>query len=302
MNIHDGPGELAQILNSTFGNGTTLTTSTFQCLIKISQFSSKLSGIDLTAIRSSLVRKLSLSDHLVYNFSEKLFRKNIGYVLLKPGENLSLNISVHLEYIGKLPVHYNLNLLSLQCTYGGLVTLNEMEEDQITLCDNYTFYGQERYVYVTKPSFMVFYFYPGYSEVRAILNISTTRCTVVHLNTCFDQVLCPFKHWTTTCASFLENITKEGNSRLSYDTSSEDWLIPATIFSVKTNECLTLQIQNKKTVGQHFPKPRFSILFRDRIGLLWLLEIFWNMKNCFSFFMDLLNHTHNKLLKVIIET
>ncbi len=198
----------------------------------------------------------------MYNFSEKLVR-NIGYVLLESDHNLSLNISVHLEYIGKLPLHYNLNLLSLQCTYGGLVTLNEFEEDQITLCDNYTFHSQGRNVYVTKPGFMVLYFYPGYSEVKAILNISTTRCTVVHLNTCFDQVMCPSRHETSSCASFLENITKDGNSKLSYDTSSEEWFIPATVFSVKKNECLTLQIQNKETVWQKFPESRNRVLFRE---------------------------------------
>ena len=241
--IRDGP-ELSSTTLRLLGN--TATTSTFQCIVLVVTLNANIHYEDI------VIRYVSK-----YNvvFKQYTLHHETDMTIQMPFGTCPKNYcALHFYAINKLQVNItvlNINIKrnkSLSCTHAGLVVSDYYKEE--TLCNQ-----QRRMIYSFNSSLtLALYWYSKLaSEIKGLMKISTTKCSLVQIDACFIEIACARS--TVECSSYLESATQFSKIVFSYRNSTikiTRMTDICTILQVSTTHNLTNN-EYDKLVSEKYP-------------------------------------------------
>ncbi len=239
FHVWDGPDkEASQILSDSGSFETTTFQAYFTLYIQRKALNFKENILfSEKQINEALFLDFNRTD---FSFKQSNETSNPQYFKILNQKYLSLNISIN-------SIHFFEILESYQCRYGGLVIIENIQKELISLCspDNSETSLQKRNIYSSEPHvLMMFYWYKAHEMFDAKISIQETNCHSVHFDPCKVNRLCPRDNFSfqsiQDCRIFMN--THE-SSKVVFPSRSRA--------NPKTDQCLIFQIwPNTENLGK----------------------------------------------------
>ena len=227
IELFDGPGTSST--NIFKNNHEYHITSTFQSIIYLLIPSTKElnteCGFKFLTVSNNVSMNIKLSNLYPHEISHTFTKYELWKILSYDVVNLTIT---NLTYTG-----FN----DLSCTFAGIIvySLNKDLYTEITTeCISFHNIFTYRDIYSkSNETILVFYSYKEYGNLSMTIQLSTTKCKPVTINTCASSYLCKFPN-NTMCRKHREQIS---SLNLKYSQISTDFPI-----SVNPGQCFVFQI------------------------------------------------------------
>ena len=225
VELFDGPGTLSP--NIYMYHQESYKTSTFQSIVHLwispTEKLEREYGFIFVTMASTISRKIKVNNFLIYNISYELAKYKVWKIFSHA--NLKLTIKTFI-YIG-----YN----DPVCTFAGISVYSANKNTEIAnKCFSFYDYIIDKDIYSNlNETMLVLYSYKEYGHLNISLQLSTTQCKPVTINTCALTYLCQLPN-NTMCKEHREQIN---SLNVNYTKKSTDFPI-----SVNPGQCFILQM------------------------------------------------------------
>ena len=225
IDLFDGPGTLSP--NIYLCNQESYTTSTFQCAIHLwTPFTENLErecGFTFVTMPSNISKKIKMSNFLTHTISHELTNSKIWKIF----SNVHLKLTIKtIMYTG-----YNDPI----CTFAGISVYSANKDTEITNdCFSFYDFNIDKDIYPSSNvTLLVLYSYKEYGDLNITMQLSTTQCKPVTIDTCALTHLCKYPN-TIMCKEHREQIK---SLNLNYTKISKEFPL-----SVNPGQCFILQM------------------------------------------------------------